>query len=136
MCRGDTTTRRLKPTWWALICICIFTVLSYPSAAAGDSSEVLDSTPQAPGSELFAQHCSQCHEHPVSGVPLKSLLMQMAPNAVYSVLTWGVMRVQASSLSDPERRQIVKYLTGLEPGGMDSPPTRCRDDGRWLANEA
>jgi len=109
-----------------------------PQYVLGDASGHLDTGSSAdpgaasPGKKLFADHCSQCHEHGVAGAPSKSLLKQMSPTAVYNVLNKGAMVVQASQLSDQERRAIVVYLTGQEPSTSQRPLWMCKGAGAWL----
>jgi len=66
------------------------------------------------GEQLFESHCSRCHESGVQGAPMKSLLRQMTPNAVYNTLTRGAMKFQARDIPDADLRQIVLYLTRRE----------------------
>jgi polyvinyl alcohol dehydrogenase (cytochrome) len=104
-------------------------------------SQVGHEGPTAPdatgfGKALFADHCSQCHEHGVGGAPPLSLLKKMSPTALYNVLTKGAMVVQASPLSDQERRGIVRYLTGREPDALPRPLRMCSNGGTWLDRDA
>jgi polyvinyl alcohol dehydrogenase (cytochrome) len=98
-----------------------------------DSSQGGESNRENPGKHLFDLNCAPCHEHGVGGAPFKKLLTYMRPNAVYNVITKGVMQVQASKLTDTDRRQIVEYLTGETPGETRSTPLpMCADDSSWF----
>jgi len=74
-----------------------------------------ETTAPPAGERLFATHCSRCHESGVQGAPMKSLLQQMTPNAVFNTLTRGAMKFQARDIPDADLRQIVVYLTQSEP---------------------
>jgi polyvinyl alcohol dehydrogenase (cytochrome) len=79
------------------------------------SAHCTEATDKIPGEQLFESHCSRCHESGVQGAPMKSLLQQMTPNAVYNTLTRGAMTFQARDIPDADLRRIVLYLTQREP---------------------
>jgi polyvinyl alcohol dehydrogenase (cytochrome) len=93
--------------------------------------------PEAPGKAVFDGTCAQCHEHGIGGAPLKQMLTYMRPNAVYNVITKGAMQVQASRLTDTERRQVVEYLTGSSPGQSSNAfPLQCKNSDAWFQPNA
>ena len=69
---------------------------------------------QSVGERLFEGHCARCHENGVQGAPMKSLLRQMTPNAIYNTLTKGAMKFQAREIPDADLRQVAFYLTQRE----------------------
>jgi len=111
-------------------------MISLGFAHTPDGMGVPQSTDALPGKQLFADNCSRCHERGVPGAPIKSLLSKMSPTALYSVLTKGPMVIQASRLSDRERREIVRYLTGHYPDTRQRPLLMCRRPTTWIDRDA
>jgi polyvinyl alcohol dehydrogenase (cytochrome) len=70
------------------------------------------------GEELFNTRCAACHLNPDPVVnahaPSKEDIARFTPNSVYSALSEGLMRLQATGLSDGDMRNLAKYLTGKE----------------------
>ncbi|HWI16248.1 MAG TPA: cytochrome c, partial [Vicinamibacterales bacterium] len=64
----------------------------------------------APGRPLFEQHCAMCHLGGVPKAPSPNFLAMLAPDAIVSALTNGVMRQQAAALSPAEKIQVAEYL--------------------------
>lgn len=66
--------------------------------------------------ELYRTRCAACHETPLQDQahppPPRGALAELAPNAVYNALSQGIMRMQASGLSEAEMRLVAEYLTG------------------------
>jgi polyvinyl alcohol dehydrogenase (cytochrome) len=128
----------LSPGWfvlaiWLPASQCL---LGYAGSQVGHEDPTASDAATPFGKALFADHCSQCHEHGVGGAPPQSLLKQMSPTALYNVLTKGAMVVQASPLSDQERRGIVRYLTGKEPDASPKPLWMCNNGPTWLDRDA
>jgi polyvinyl alcohol dehydrogenase (cytochrome) len=91
---------------------------TFPSASAAP-----------PGKALFDNNCAECHARGVSGAPFRGQLMQLSPSYIYNVLTKGAMQLQASSLSDQGRQQVVEYLTGRNPAESGHTPlVMCADE--------
>lgn len=71
---------------------------------------------QQEGSELYATRCAACHENPVADAahppPPRTELAKIAPNTIYNALSQGVMRMQASGLSEAQMRTVAEFLTG------------------------
>jgi polyvinyl alcohol dehydrogenase (cytochrome) len=63
-----------------------------------------------PGAAAYGARCAQCHDNAVYKAPAKSFLQLMAPDAIYSALSDGVMQTQATGLTDEEKRQVADYL--------------------------
>ncbi|MES2604697.1 MAG: PQQ-binding-like beta-propeller repeat protein [Pseudomonadota bacterium] len=68
------------------------------------------------GNTVYATRCAACHEVPVAGAahppPPRTELAKMSPNTIFNALSQGVMRMQASGLSDAEMRAVSGFLTG------------------------
>ena len=83
---------------------------------------------QAPNGEaVFKQSCASCHREGQSDVPTRDALRQMTPEAIYNALTLGRMVLQATALSDDERKAVSVLLAG-RPFAPPSPPVvlnRC-----------
>ena len=83
---------------------------------------------QAPNGEaVFKQSCASCHREGQSDAPTRDALRQMTPEAIYNALTLGRMILQATALSDDERKAVSVFLTG-RPFAPPSPPVvlnRC-----------
>src|SRR5580704_5854282 len=88
-------------------------ILAYAPQAAADAAQA----PQAAdGAALYAQHCAACHDHASGRIPPKVLIsITRSAEDVIDTLTLGVMRAQATGLSDAQVRTLAVYLTGKEP---------------------
>ena len=68
------------------------------------------------GEEIYATRCAACHENPVAGAahppPARTELAKIASNTIYNALSQGVMRMQASGLSEAQMRSVSEFLTG------------------------
>lgn len=64
-----------------------------------------------PGKRLYLAHCAICHEGGVPKAPHREFLETMAPAAIISSLTTGVMTQQATGLDGAQKRQLAEYLT-------------------------
>src|ERR1700722_5207591 len=72
--------------------------------------------PHAEGAALYAARCAACHDHASGRVPPKVLISTpRSAEDVIDTLTRGVMRAQATGLSDAQVRTLAVYLTGKEP---------------------
>ena len=85
-------------------------------AGAGDGMQAIADARLAreamPGKPLYAQHCASCHDGAVAKAPHRDMIGMMTPAAVQIALSTGVMRAQASMLSEPERAALAEYVTG------------------------
>jgi mono/diheme cytochrome c family protein len=85
----------------------------------------MDSDPTAPaaGKILYDQHCAECHAHGADGTRrgpslLRDRVQTAPPGALFWLVTNGVVRHGMpvwSKLPEPERWQIISYLTSLGP---------------------
>ena len=68
------------------------------------------------GSEIYTTRCAACHEMPVAEAerppPTRGVLADIPPNTIYNALSQGVMRMQATGLSNAEMRSVSEFLTG------------------------
>jgi len=99
---------------------------------------------QAPNGEaVFKQSCATCHREGQNDAPTRDALRQMTPESIYNAQTLGRMILQASALSDDERKAVAVFLSG-RPFAPPSPLvclwpafTRARGwssrRGRWSA---
>ena len=79
-----------------------------------------------PGKPLYDEACAFCHMGQVPKAPHESMLGMMTPEALLFSLNHGVMKVEASVLTEEERVLVAEYLTGKEMGGPPPPqPPHC-----------
>ncbi|MBS0393786.1 MAG: PQQ-binding-like beta-propeller repeat protein, partial [Proteobacteria bacterium] len=81
----------------------------------------------SPAAENYRTHCAKCHEAFVYKAPARTFIQMMAPDAIYTALTRGVMRQQAAGLTAAERRGIAEYLSreSLDARERSPAPPRC-----------
>ena len=72
-----------------------------------------------PGAAVYHQICSKCHEGQAPKAPARAILGMMTPESIYGALSVGIMREQAKSLSDADKRSVAEYLTGTPFGAAD-----------------
>lgn len=72
---------------------------------------------QSPGEKLFADRCAICHNDANPRAAGIETLRAKSPEAILSVLTVGVMRVQGAKLSGVERRLVAEFVTGKKMAG-------------------
>jgi polyvinyl alcohol dehydrogenase (cytochrome) len=104
------------------------------AASAGEVAGEGDAT--APGTALFNQYCSFCHDHPSERVPTREALRTRSAEQVVRALSTGIMRAQAANLSALDIRTLAVFLTGREPAtNVVLPPetNACARDGAALA---
>ena len=77
---------------------------AHPAAAVPTDKETL------PGAPVYHQLCAQCHDKAVFKAPAKLFLNMLAPDAIYGALSTGLMREQAASLTDEQKRQVADYV--------------------------
>lgn len=72
------------------------------------------------GALLYKQRCAACHEAPQGRVPAIGTIKQMTGEAIYGVLTNGVMKPQAEGLATAE---LIKLIVYVAPTGGASTKT-------------
>lgn len=68
----------------------------------------------ATGQKVFTNTCIVCHANSSlskTNGPSLGLLAGMSPKAIYSALSIGKMKLQASALSDDERKAVAEFIT-------------------------
>ncbi len=68
------------------------------------------------GEALFQARCAACHVEPEEGTHAPNVedMALFTPNSIHAALVDGVMRLQATGMSDAEMRSVARYLTGSE----------------------
>src|SRR5271154_85863 len=90
--------------------------------AHADTDPVPAPDPSNPGAALYAQHCAQCHDHPVDRIPPRAFLaIVKTPEQVVTALTYGVMQPMAAGLSTDQIKSLAVFVTGKEPGATHDP---------------
>jgi polyvinyl alcohol dehydrogenase (cytochrome) len=74
-----------------------------------------------PGAPIYHSRCQSCHEGQAPKAPSRTFVEMMAPEAIHRALTIGVMRRQATGLTDADARHVAEYLSGV-PFGAPQPP--------------
>jgi len=70
------------------------------------------------GAAIYKERCAACHDAPQARVPALSAIKAMSGEAIYLVLTSGVMKTQAEGLSTA---QIFALLGYIAPTGSSQP---------------
>ena len=80
-----------------------------------------------PGNKLFTDNCATCHNGRVPKAPATVWLEMMAPDAILTSMTDGIMSAQSAHLNESEKTQIAEYLTrtSLEDYEPPAPPQMC-----------
>jgi polyvinyl alcohol dehydrogenase (cytochrome) len=97
----------------------LFLVAAVTANAAAD---------QTMGERVYLEHCAECHEGGVPKAPHKMFLEMMAPDAIHSAMTDGIMAVQAKALSAEERVAVAEYLAKVSLADYQAPslPPGCK----------
>jgi polyvinyl alcohol dehydrogenase (cytochrome) len=95
--------------------------------------------PAPDGAALYKQHCASCHDVGGTRAPSRSVMKQLAPEAILRSLEGGTMTLQGTALSPTERRTVAEFLTGKpfvrEPGALaQSRAGYCADAPRALTD--
>lgn len=110
--------------WWVL-CLCLSFLAAPLRAQEGEA--------------VFKKQCATCHEGGTSRAPDRSVLSQMYPEQVLSILESGAMFVQGRGLSPADRQAVARYITGKDFGSEPANPMPesafCdgKQKGRWDA---
>ena len=74
-----------------------------------------------PGQAIYQQACASCHDHAEAmRAPTKATLQAMNYQAINFALTRGKMKVQAATLTDRTRAELINYLTGKNTATLDT----------------
>src|SRR5262245_9020696 len=80
---------------------------------------------------VYAQRCSQCHDHPdTSRAPGLAVLRAKTAEAIYAAMTTGPMQPQAKELPDASKKLLAEFLSGRTmgtavSGDASAMPNRC-----------
>lgn len=78
-------------------------------------------TTEGAGSTIFGNYCEKCHGNPsVPAAPSPAILQKMSPEHIYQALTKGAMVVEASQLTDQQKRDIAEWVGGRPLGSLES----------------
>src|SRR5688500_6345596 len=116
--------RKALAVAWKLPCAMLL-ALGFSTAASGALP-----LPAAPdGAALYQQRCASCHDNPdaSSRAPLKASLAARRADAVFAVLTEGVMKPMADGLSPAELDALIVHLAGTPPSRAAAPPAADGD---------
>lgn len=62
------------------------------------------------GDAIYKEHCASCHDMPAPRVPSFNIIKAMSGKAIYTALTRGVMKTQASGLSSAQIMALIGYI--------------------------
>jgi polyvinyl alcohol dehydrogenase (cytochrome) len=93
----------------------VHTVAALLLASVTAWGAVSDGPPSAPGSNLYEQFCSSCHDHPQGRIPARDVIARRSPEEVMQAMTNGVMRAQAAGLNMNDRVAVATFVTGHAP---------------------
>ena len=90
-----------------------------------------------PGSHLYVDNCSACHNDKgfsaagQNHVPTLAALQAMTPERIYAAITTGPMKPMAEKLNDDQKRDLVETLSGRVLGAADTAdatkmPNQCK----------
>jgi polyvinyl alcohol dehydrogenase (cytochrome) len=71
-------------------------------------------TTEHPGKPIYDRYCAACHNNAATKAPGSDTLKLMRYRSMFYTLTEGKMRVQASMLTEEQRKQVIEYLVGLD----------------------
>ena len=86
------------------------------------------------GSDVYTSRCFGCHENPAAGQahppPPRTELAKIASNTIYNALSQGVMRMQATGLTETQMKQVAEFLTGkpVEQPPLEITTNVCKDN--------
>ncbi len=97
------------------------------------------------GGAVFRASCASCHGSPDGAAPANApdlaTLRQASPEAILNTLLNGKMRIQATPLSDADRRAVAEFLGGraIRETSTDASVVRLQVvvtlSGRWAAGD-
>lgn len=70
------------------------------------------------GEALYNIRCAACHENPDpetnAHAPARENMAAFTPNSVFAAMNDGLMKIQATGMSDSDMRAVAAFLTGRE----------------------
>jgi polyvinyl alcohol dehydrogenase (cytochrome) len=83
-----------------------------PPRAADAAPSILSPTDPFPvGGKVYRENCASCHDMGVGRAPQEIILSYMTPAAIHAALTTGVMREQASNLTEEQKIAVAEHLS-------------------------
>ncbi len=70
-----------------------------------------------PGKAHYEKACANCHNGSLKKAPHRDMIGLMTPEAILATITTGIMKNEASVLSESEKIEVAEYLSGDELGG-------------------
>jgi polyvinyl alcohol dehydrogenase (cytochrome) len=67
------------------------------------------------GRQLYETRCASCHDAGGERTPRKDALIAMGPDTIVNALSRGVMRANATGMSDDDIEAVAIYITGHSP---------------------
>lgn len=116
----------------------LFAACCLLNSAAADTPSSPDNPPgkqpasavQLPATELYQQHCAQCHEGGVPKAPHSVSFQMMGSAAILNAMNNGAMQAQSAALGADQKLMLAEYLGGSLPTTEDTPPLfRCEPAG-------
>jgi polyvinyl alcohol dehydrogenase (cytochrome) len=89
-----------------------------------------------PGKAHYDRACIACHGGAVKRAPQREMIGLMTPESVLHTMTKGVMREEAQSLTDQEKREVAEYISGVKLGGELTPLPACDNKSATLASSS
>lgn len=87
-----------------------------------DSSKTSVDRESLPGAAIYHARCEICHAGQAPKAPSRTFLDMMAPEAIYTAVSSGIMQQQAAGLTDADKRHVAEYLSGTPFGAVVVPP--------------
>jgi polyvinyl alcohol dehydrogenase (cytochrome) len=75
----------------------------------------LSAAEELTGEQVYSQICANCHEAGVPKAASRGMMGFMSPISIHRAITTGVMTDMAADLSDQEKINVVKFITGKSP---------------------
>lgn len=75
------------------------------------------------GGSVWSETCAACHDTGAARAPARLILQQMTPEAIYKVLTAGVMVPMVETLDDTQKKAVAQYVAGRPFGAQAAAPT-------------
>ena len=88
---------------------------------------------QLPGREHYETACASCHDGALKNAPHRQMLGLMTPEIILQTITSGIMKAQASGLSDTQKREVAEYLGGRPLGEASRAYVSCSAPGKQQA---